>query len=420
MKRIEDDRDYIAEEDTISLLDLLSVLVKRRWLIIGMTLFAAAFILGISVLSLKLPANSRWNFLPNYYKPEVQVLVKGASEGSSAISQMLSSSNLGSLAGLIGVGAGGSSSAELAQALLKGNTIKDQVAEKFNFRERYNITEHPRTTARKKITASLDVEFDSKSSILTISYKDTDPEFATRVVNRIVELLEKRFKDLTLEKVRMKKQFLEERLKDVEKELKKAQDNLVAFQKKYGIVDITTQAEQHIKMVADLTSQVYSKEIQLQTLKEYLGDNNPQIIRLKNEIDKTNQLISELKQGFKEFSGETIPQEMLPAVSAQFLNLKRDLTIQETIYSMLRQQYETTKIEETDTSQTFQIIEKAEVPEVKAGPSRSKISIIFTITAFFISIFIAFILEYFDRVEKDPVESVKLEEIKNMLRLRKR
>ncbi|NOY08670.1 MAG: hypothetical protein GXP33_07490 [Spirochaetes bacterium] len=206
------DRDYTAEEDTISLLDLFAVLVKRRRLIIWSTLIAALFIVSFSILTIKLPPDSRWNYLPNIYKPKVEVLVKAGSQSGSAISSILSSSGLSSLAGLLGASTGTNSSAELAQALLKGNTIKDQIAEEFNFKKRYNITKYPRTTERKIINSALDAEYDPKSNILEISYKSIDPVFATKVVNRIVELLDKRFKDLTLEKVRQKKKFLEERL----------------------------------------------------------------------------------------------------------------------------------------------------------------------------------------------------------------
>ncbi len=417
---IEDNRDYVAEEDTISLLDLIAVLVKRRKLIIGMTLAGALLIVGISILTIKLPPDSKWNILPNIYEPKVEVLVKGTTGGSS-ISQLLSSSSgLGALAGLVGLSGSSNTSAELAMALLEGNTIKDQIAEEFNFVKRYHIEKYPKTTARKIIQSALETDYDSKTNILTIGYKNIDPVFATKVLNRIVKLLEKRFKDLTLEKVRIKKQFLEERLKTVGKDLKKAQDALVSFQRKYGIVDIEAQAQEQIKLIADLTSQVYDKELQLQTMRSYLKANDPKIVRLKNEINKMNTLIMELRRGFKEFSGEAIPQEELPMVSAQYLNLKRDLTIQETIYTMLRQQYETAKLEETDTSQTFQILENAEIPEVKAAPSRSKICVIFTITVFFLAIFLAFVLEYFERVKKDPVESVKLREIQSMIKKRKK
>ncbi len=418
-RAIEDDRDYVAEEDTISLLDLIAVLVKRRKLIIGMTLGGALLIVGISILTIKLPPDSKWNILPNIYEPKVEVLVKGTT-GTSSISQMLSSSSgLGALAGLMGLSGASNTSAELAMALLEGNTIKDEIAKQFNFVKRYHIEKYPKTTARNIIQSALDTEYDSKTNILTIGYKDIDPVFATKVLNQIVKLLEKRFKDLTLEKVRIKKQFLKERLETVGKDLKKAQDALVNFQRKHGIVDIEAQAQEQIKLIADLTSQVYSKEVELQTMKSYLRPNDPKIVRLQNEINKMNALIVELRKGFKEFSGEAIPQEKLPMVSAQYLNLKRDLKIQETIYTMLRQQYETAKIEETDTSQTFQILEHAEVPEVKSAPSRSKICIIFTITVFFLAIFLAFVLEYFERVKKDPVESLKLKEIQAMIKRKK-
>ena len=111
-----------------------------------------------------------------------------------------------------------------------------------------------------------------------------------------------------------------------------------------------------------------------------------------------------------------IPQSQLPELSARFLNLTRDLQIVQAIYSGLRSQYESLKIEERDTSSRFQIIEHAEVPEIKSGPSRSRITIIVTMTVFFLSIFLSFVLEYFERVKNDPIESSKLSEIRRMLR----
>jgi uncharacterized protein involved in exopolysaccharide biosynthesis len=80
----------------------------------------------------------------------------------------------------------------------------------------------------------------------------------------------------------------------------------------------------------------------------------------------------------------------------------------------LRQQYETAKLEADSTAKTFQVIERAEVPELKSGPSRGKISTIVTITVFFLAVFISFIMEYFERVKHDPIESAKLDEIKGL------
>ena len=78
------------------------------------------------------------------------------------------------------------------------------------------------------------------------------------------------------------------------------------------------------------------------------------------------------------------------------------------------------RIETQDTSRVFQVIEPAEVPEVKTSPSRSMISIIVTITAFFLSVFLAFVLEYFEKARSDPREAQKLDAIRNQFRFRRR
>ena len=404
---------HMNEEDTLSLLDLITVVVKRRVLIISTTLIAALLIVLFSILTLKLSPDSRWNFLPNVYRPKVKVLVKGEMESQSTVASLLSSGGGSSLASLMGVGAGVNTSAELAQALLEGNNIKDQIAGEYNFVDRYNITKYPRTSARNIIEGALEVEYFAESSILQISYEDIDPVFATEVLNSIVDVLEETFQELTLKKVRRKKTFLEERLVDVGKELENAQDNLVEFQKTYGIIDISIQAQEHIRTDAGLRAQILNKEIEVQTLLEYLKEDDPQIVRLQNEIRTIKKSRSELKSGFDEFSPESIPQNEIAEITPTYLNLSRDLSILETIYSMLRQQYETVKIEETDTSEIFQRIEGAEVPEMKSGPSRLKICIIIIVVAFFLSVFLSFIKEYVERIKRDPIESRKLKILKD-------
>ncbi|MFW5811944.1 MAG: hypothetical protein ACOCWS_03080 [Alkalispirochaetaceae bacterium] len=57
---------------------------------------------------------------------------------------------------------------------------------------------------------------------------------------------------------------------------------------------------------------------------------------------------------------------------------------------------------------------------MKADPSRAMLSIVTTITAFFLSVFLAFVLDYFDRVKEDPEEGEKLKAIKGNLSLRRR
>ena len=56
----------------------------------------------------------------------------------------------------------------------------------------------------------------------------------------------------------------------------------------------------------------------------------------------------------------------------------------------------------------FQILNYAEVPEQKSGPSRGKIMIIASFAAFFIAIFIAFLLNAIKNIKNDPEAMKKL------------
>lgn len=401
-------------EDTISLLDLMSVIVKRRRFIFWSTVFAAIFIVLFSLYTLKVPASSPHNPLPNVYTPEVKVRLLESQ--SSSLSNALKNSALGALAGLAGSSAStGPTNSDLAEALLKGNTLADEVTHHFDFVKRYHIKKHPLDSSRKIFESRLKTKYDTKTGILTITYTDINKVFATKVLAYTLTALQHRFNTLSDEKVQAQKDYLQARLSQLKTDLKQSENNLVNYQVKHGIIDIQSQAQASVQQISKLNSDIQANELQLQTLKQYGRSNNdPAVVQLRNNIQVEQHLINELKSGASTFSINNIPQDQLPKVSATYLNLKNNVTLQQTIYMGLRQQYETAKLEANANQKTFQIVENAQVPEQKSGPSRGKISMIVTITVFFLAIFIAFIMEYFDRVKHDPIESAKLGEIKGM------
>ena len=356
--------DRQRDEDTISLLDLLGVLAKRWKLIFFSTLIAAILIVLYSLYTLRVPPDAPLNTLPNVYKPTVEVRLQEEDGATSFLNQ---DSGLGALIGIGGQGK--STNVALAQELLLGRTIVDQIAEEFEFRSRYDVEEPVFPKIRKMIREKFSTDFNQESGILTIGYTDVDPEFATRIVNRAVTLLEQRFRGLTMEKVLNKKQFLEDRLFEVESQLKNAQTELIQFQIRHGIVEIIPS-----------------------------GSNGA------------------VELVFAQY----IRPERRHTLTLEYFDLQRDREVLAGIFELLMQQFETAKIEEMDDTRTFQILEQAEVPEIKDSPSRGKISMIVTLTTFFLSIFLAFILEYFDRVKQDPEEARKLDQIKNRFRISSR
>lgn len=353
------------DEDVISLLDIILVLVKK-WKMILIPSSAAGLLTLIYMLISKflIPMDSPNNFCPDYFTPTVKVRMENTDNKS--ISSMLSGSisSLSSLSSLSG-GVTLNPDAALTQELLIGNKFLDQIIEEFDLIEKYNITENPKTTSRKNLSETLLASYVPETSMLTISFTNRDKVFATTLLNKALEILEGRFRELTMEKIVSKKKFLEDRLEQISNEMEASENELLRFQQKYGVMN------------ADVSSNGQVKDIV-----------------------------------FANFVSRSYSQKL----ASEYGKMVRDIAIQNKIITTLRQQYETVKIEEMDDSKTFQVIEKAEIPEQKSGPPRLTTSIENALKVMGIAIILAFIREYLERAKKDPVEAEKLEKIKGVFR----
>ncbi|TVQ25742.1 MAG: hypothetical protein EA382_06485 [Spirochaetaceae bacterium] len=407
-----------VSDDTVSLLDLIAVLARRWKLIFFTTFFAAVGIVVFSIYTLRMPPDSPFNPLPNYYRAEAQVLLD--TPGSSGM-RGLADSELGILSGLVGLSASaGSSSAALAQELLRGNTILDSVLDEFGLIEKFADADSPRAAARKSVRDNMVVEFDASSGILTVGFEGIEPLFAADVLTRIVGMLEERFVALTRDRTQDRSRALESQLNRLDDDLERASSALTEFQRRYGVVDPVAQGQRTIAIIDQFRQQRFDLELQREQVLAIVQDRtDPQIQRFDRSIARIDGLIGELTTGFRVFTPMTIPLDQVADLTVRYVELERDLRLKQQVYTSFQAELIRAQIESQDTRRQFQVIEHPEVPLVKAGPSRGVISVIVTITAFFLAVFTAFVLEYFSRAAGDPDEARKLDFIRRQFRLRR-
>jgi uncharacterized protein involved in exopolysaccharide biosynthesis len=409
--------DKIGKEDeTISLMDIVIVITKRKWLIAIATLACAAGTILFSIGSLLLPPSK--SYLPNTFKADVIVML-GSPSGSGASS---SGGTLSAIAQLAGVnignsGGAGATSSDLIKSLMKQNTFLDALASEFSLAERYGMKDEPKTqiALRKLIVKNLKAETEASTGIMTLGYQDVDPEFAAKLVNRAVLLLQDRYNQTILQYSREKMRIVDESISEAYKNMMDSQDRFTAFQVKYGFYDLAVSTTSSLKVLETSGAELLGLESELRNLLSYRDEQDPQVIRLRKQIASQKEYIQSLKAGKSEVSSINIAPDKLPAVASEYVLLKNDATIQAGIYTSLKQQYETMRIEEVSGTKVFSILEMAEVPREKAGPSRGKICAIGTLAGFFVSILLAFVMEYGSRLARDPVEGAKLARFKELL-----
>ena len=402
----------------ITLLNPVVVLITYWRLILGSTGVCGLLVTAYAILTLYLPSASPWNLLPNIYRPDAKIMLL-ESGGPSPSRLKLTLSEEDSLREYIIRARGGMplSGAMLAQELLSGNTLLDEVITEFDFVSRYQIDDRVRTRSRAVAQQSLTYEIDLDSAIITVSYEEPDAQFASAVLRRTIELLEERFRDLTMETIVLKKKHLEDRLLIATEERHKAQQELISFHTDNGL--IVGQPLEPALIVVDFNNVLLSKEIETRSLRHYLPEGDPAVEQLERETRIMQQAIDELQTGFRYFSAETITQEQFVGVVAEYMNLVRRVRIHEDTYLQLRGQYELVRIEEADPSLRFQVLEPVEVPDGKYWPNRLGICVVAMFLVLGVAILISFMLAYVDRMRADPEEAAKWTAIREQLRWRR-
>lgn len=189
-------QNSFIEEDEISLLDLLTVVVENLKLLILGPLAAGILALGISFL------------ITPTFTAKTTVIPPGQSSGSGGAAALLG--QLGGLGGLVGGAAGIKTPTDQYLAYLESNTLRDELIEKFKLRERYEAKYQQ--SARDALKASVKATADKKSGLIQIEVDDRDPKFAADLANAYVEALSHMIGQLALKEAKVKRELLEHQI----------------------------------------------------------------------------------------------------------------------------------------------------------------------------------------------------------------
>ena len=374
------------EEDEINLLDYWRVLVKRK-LIIGLIVIAAIIVSVIYAL-----------MLPPIYASTASILPpqqEGGGGAAGIISQLS-----GGLGGLAGSFLGGQTPAGQWMAILKSQTIKDTIIQRFDLMKSFEAK--TMDEAKKTLDGMVKIS-KSKEEVISITVEDKDPKKAAALANAFVEELDRVNKGMVTTSGRRMRVFIEKRLNEAKIELTKAEEAMKAFQEGNRAVKLDDQSRAIIEAIGIVKGQLMAKEVELQTMLSYATPNNPQAEILKTQVEELTEKLRELGEGKKRPGNPSsqdifIPTAKIPDLALRYARLLREAKVQQTLYELLTQQYEIARIQEAKDTPTVQVLDEAKVPELKSKPSKRQIVMLSTITAGFFAIFLAFFLEYVEKV----------------------
>lgn len=338
-----------------SLLDYLLVIAKHKKMIF-LTTFGATVIAAIITL-----------LMPSIYTARAMIIPSDDDKG--AMSSLMA--QLGGLAGLAGGAVGAKSTGDLYVTMLKSETLRDPIIDRFKLIELYEAKY--RADVYRVLDKNAVISLGKKDGVITIAVNDKDPKRAADLANAYVEELGTLASGLSMTGAGKNRLFLEKRIAEARADMATAEDALKAFQSKNKAISVTEQAKASIEGVAQLRAQLAIKEVELGTLQRQFTDTSQEVKTTKSTVASLRSQIARL-EGKGGGGSSSIPNVgNVPQLGQEYLRLMRDFKIQEAVLEMLTKQFEVSKLSEMKDMAPFQVLQKAKVPERRTKPVRRKI-----------------------------------------------
>lgn len=324
---------------------------------------------------------------------------------------------LGSLAGLSGGGGtlGVKSPADMYVGILESRTIADGLIKKFHLENIYH--KKNMVDARNALKKHVKIVA-GKDGLISISVDAHDPGLASDLANGYVSGLYSMNSRLAITEAAQRRVFFDQQLNEEKSALTAAEDAFKNMQEKTGLIQLSGQAESIIRSIAELNAQIANREVELEAMKTFATDQNPNLIRTQQEIDALRGQLQKLEvtQSKMQPGNIEIPTGKVPEATLEYARKLRDLKFHETLYELLAKQYESARMDEAKSAPVIQVVDRAVPPPKKSGPSRTLIALGGLVAGFILGCFWALWRRSLGNLRSNPERAAKLHRLRLTLR----
>jgi tyrosine-protein kinase Etk/Wzc len=374
-----DERDDPQAKAEGSALDLLILLLERKR-------FIARFVLGAAVLATVVAF-----LLPVRYEAKVVLLPPAQNSSlSSALLGQLGNlgalGSLGSLASLAGGGLGIKNPADMYVSFLTSRTVEDSMIQRFDLMKEYH--EKHMVDARKEFERRTTVVAGVKDGLIRIALEDRDPKRAAELANGYVDEFRKLSASLAITEAARRRLFFEQQVQQAKDQLTEAEEAMTKTEQSTGVLQIDSQARSLVESAAILRAQVVAKQVQIEGMRSFATEGNPNLILAKQELAALQTQLQHVA-GSQSDTGSDInlSKGRVTQSGMEYLRRFRDLKYQETVFELLAKEFEIAKLDEAREGSIIQVVDAAVPPDKKSSPHRLLIVIASIVFAFLAAVF---------------------------------
>jgi tyrosine-protein kinase Etk/Wzc len=306
--------------------------------------------------------------MPATYTGTAVILAPQPSSTASALLSQLGS--LSSLSSDLLEGGGVKTPEETYLGILSSRTIADEMIRRFNLQSLYGSSHMVDT--RRALAHHTRVEA-AKGYLIRINVDDKSAKRAADMANAYVDVLYGINQRLALTQASQRRIFLEQQVNAEREALTKAEIDFKNAQETTGVIQMSAQAELTLRTIAQLRSEIVSRQLQLQQLQSIATEQNEKVSELEAGLAALHSQLSKAEKGAdgSETSDYFLVAGKVPAAGLAYARKVRDLRYHEALFETLAKQYEMARIEEAKAPPLLQVVDRAVPLDRKTWPPRT-------------------------------------------------
>jgi len=395
-------RNDPLEEEDLTFLDVLLIITQRKKLLGVVTAICTGIALMLAFT------------LPQSYTATVIILPPqvNTSMGSMLANQL---EGMGSaVSGMAGSMLGMKNINDMYVSMLKSHTVEDAVIQRYGLQSEYrkaNLAE-----ARKSLEHHTKIDGSTKDGLIRLNFTDHNPNRAAEIANGYVERFRDLSQHLAITEASQRRVIFENQLEKTKTDLENADEALKRTQLSTGMVQIDGQARAMIDSAARLRAQIVAKEVQIEAMRSYAGDENPALTEAQTELDGLRAQFNKLV-GSKGGSADDVflPKGEVPQAGLEYVRRLRDVKYYEAIFDVLAKQLELAKLDEAREGAFIQVVDPALPPEEKSFPKRGLFALGGLALGFTFGVMLALLQGGLLRMQQNPATKDKLDLLRRSL-----
>ncbi|WMO14781.1 polysaccharide biosynthesis tyrosine autokinase [Pseudoalteromonas piscicida] len=245
---------------------------------------------------------------------------------------------------------------------------------------------------QEEISAS---EKGKDSGIINLALQDKSPEYAEKVLDKVASIYVRRNVERNSAEAQQSLEFLEVQLPEVKRNLERAEKAFNDYQIRQESIDISLETQGVLEQIVALETKLQELELKRLELGRKFKREHPSYRGVVEQIDT-------VKQQRNELTGEV---QGLPETQRELLRLKRDVEVNNEIYTLLLGKTQELDIVRAGTVGNVRIVDYAEVNTTEpVKPQKALIVVVATLLGGMLAIAIVLVQKAMHKGIEDPAE----------------